>query len=101
MQPGYNRIDGKYRMTTAFDHSQEALEDRYHAMFEGGGRTDGGWIDPEAAAAQNQRARKEREQRAASWHYEQKHGPQSKGFSFTNPNVGESAFTSRKPPSDR
>jgi hypothetical protein len=42
VQSGYNRFDGVPRMTTAHDHSFEALDDRWNAMFSGGGRTDGG-----------------------------------------------------------
>jgi len=107
VQPGYNRIDGNYRMTTAFDHSYEAMEDRWDAAFHGAGRTDGGWVDPAEAAAANQRAKEDFQRRSAEWHHEQKHGPGPKGFSFTNPVNGQSAFTggnsgpNRPPPGQR
>jgi hypothetical protein len=42
VQSNYNRVDGVPRMTNAHDHSFEALDDRWHAMFHGGQRTDGG-----------------------------------------------------------
>lgn len=94
VQPGYNRIDGNTRMTTSMDHSQEAMEDRWDAMFHGAGRPDGGWVDPATAEAETRKAKEEYKQRERGWHYEQKAGPQAAGFSFSNPTQGQSPFSS-------